>query len=95
MGWTSPDTLSNRSSPHSGPTALLAGPISHQLALRAMCEPEVPIVLTQLLGILYLACVLVAVLAALIPADVRRRADARKVLSLLLSALPQWKRQRR
>jgi hypothetical protein len=52
-------------------------------------------VLTQLLGILYLTCVLAAVLAALIPADVRRRADAREMLSLLLSVLPQFKRQPR
>lgn len=50
--------------------------------------------LALLLGILYLACVLIAVLAALIPADVQRRADARKVLSLLLSVLPRTKRHR-
>ena len=58
-----------------------------------MCERQVLAGATQLLGILYLTCVLAAVLAALIPADIRRRADARKVLSLLLSVFLQFKRQ--
>lgn len=36
--------------------------------------------------------VLAAVLVALIPGDRERRADARKVLQLLLSALPRFRR---
>lgn len=47
-------------------------------------------VLTEV-STLYLAAVLAAVLAALLPADRERRADARKVLQLLLSALPRFR----
>ncbi|MEU5694794.1 hypothetical protein [Actinosynnema sp. NPDC020468] len=39
----------------------------------------------QLLGALYLACVAGAVTVALLSTDPRRRADARKVLTQLLS----------
>jgi hypothetical protein len=41
---------------------------------------------------LYLVGVLAAVLVALASADPRRRADARKVLHMLLSALPRFRR---
>jgi len=44
------------------------------------------------LGALYLISVLAAVLFALVSADRERRADARKVLYLLLSALPRLRR---
>jgi len=48
----------------------------------------VSIVLVEVLGALYLISVLAAVLVALVSADRERRADARKVLRLLLSAIP-------
>jgi cbb3-type cytochrome oxidase subunit 3 len=48
----------------------------------------------ELIGVLYMTGVLVAVLAALIPRDQRRREDARKVLCLLLCQLPQVPPQR-
>lgn len=52
----------------------------------------VPIMLVGALGALYLISVLAAVLFALVSADRERRADARKVLYLLLSALPRLRR---
>lgn len=52
----------------------------------------VSIVLAEALGALYLTGVLAAVLVALVSADRERRADARKVLNLLLSALPGFRR---
>ena len=55
-----------------------------------MCQ--VSSVLTAVLGVLYLVGVLAAVLVALASADARRRADARKVLHMLLSALPRFRR---
>jgi hypothetical protein len=54
-----------------------------------------PIILTGLLGVLYLIGVLAAVLVALVSSDRERRTDARKVLHLLLSALPGCRCQRR
>lgn len=51
--------------------------------------------LTEVLGALYLSGVLAAVLVALVSSDRERRADARKVLHLLLSALPRFRRPRR
>ncbi len=48
----------------------------------------VSIVLTAVLGALYLTGVLAAVLVALVSSDRERRTDARKVLHLLLSVLP-------
>ena len=51
-------------------------------------------ILTSALGILYLTAVLAAAAVALASADPQRRADARKVLSLLLSALPRFRRTR-
>jgi hypothetical protein len=39
----------------------------------------------------YLLCVVIAVVAALLPKDSLRRSDARKVLSLLLSVLTRGK----
>lgn len=47
-----------------------------------------------LIGALYMTGVLAAVLAALIPRDQLRRADARKVLFMLLHQLPRIPRQR-
>lgn len=44
--------------------------------------------LTALLGVLYLIGILAAVLVALASNDTRRRADAHKVLRTLLSLLP-------
>lgn len=46
------------------------------------------ILLTALLGALYLIGILAAVLVALASNDTRRRADACKVLRILLSPLP-------
>jgi hypothetical protein len=54
-----------------------------------------PIILTGFLGVLYLIGVLAAVLVALMSPDRERRADARKVLHLLLSVLPGSHRPRR
>ncbi len=43
---------------------------------------------TALLGVLYLTGILAAVLVALASSDPRRRADARRVLRMLLAPLP-------
>ena len=51
--------------------------------------------LTVLLGVLYLLGILAAVLVALASNDTRRRADACKVLRMLLSPLPRPNPQRR
>lgn len=52
-------------------------------------------ILTSVIGILYVTAVLAAAITALTSADTQRRADARKVLSLLLSALPRFWRSHR
>jgi hypothetical protein len=49
-------------------------------------------VLSEVLGASYLTGVLAAVLVAPVAFDRERRADARKVLHLLLSALPRFRR---
>jgi hypothetical protein len=46
--------------------------------------------LTELIGVVYLIGILAAVLVALTSSDPRRRGDALKVLSLLLSTIPQF-----
>ena len=74
-------------------TRTAAAPFPSASTERHMCG--VTAVLTEVLGALYLTGVLAAVLVALVASDRDRRADARKVLHLLLSALPGFRRPRR